>query len=122
MGAQKSAGPWLRRYGCARGIGTGGSDLLRLFDVLKNLISLGDEIGDRGFVHPNANLVGDFDVGDIVADFGDHAIDAATDHHPIATFQILQHLAVLALFFLLGTNQEKIEDGEHQNKGDQHVQ
>jgi hypothetical protein len=58
---------------------------------------------------------------DFIADFYDRAVNTATRDDTIATPQILQHLAGFALLLLLWANEQEIEDREHCDERNQHV-
>jgi hypothetical protein len=94
---------------------------LWLLDFVEYSISLSYQIGNGTLVDTDTNLVGDFKMNDVVADFHDGAVDTTTGDHAITALEILYHLAEISLFLLLRANEQEIEDRKHRNEGDQHI-
>ena len=94
---------------------------LWLLDFIEYSISLSYQIGNGTFVDADTNLVGDFKMNDVVADFHYGTVDTATGDHAITALEILYHLAEISLFLLLRANEQEIENGDHRDEGNQHV-
>jgi hypothetical protein len=65
------------------------SAFLWLLDFLEYSLRLLHQIGDGTLVDADTDLVGDFKMNDVVADFHDGAVDTATGDHAIAALKIL---------------------------------
>src|SRR6266540_6719846 len=62
---------------------------------------------------------GDFKSYDVFVDGGDFAIDSGRCDDLVPFFQGVEQSTVLLCLFLLGADQEKIENAEHENQRDQ---
>ena len=79
---------------------------------------LGGEPGDVGAAHFDADLVGDFQVDDLVVNLDDGADNAAAGDDLITLFQVVQERLMFFGLLLLGPDQEKIKDHDHEDHGD----
>jgi len=71
---------------------------------------------DRSFVEFDFYIVRHFDCDGGIADIGDHAVDARGGDNLVAGFDARDQGGVVFLFFLLGADEEKIEDDEDKDE------
>src|SRR5688572_12913106 len=87
-----------------------------LFNLIEHFVRLRHYVGNRALTDTDTDLVSDFEMNDIVADFDDGAVDATTRDDSITSLEILQHLAEVSLFLLLGSDQQEIKNRKHRDE------
>src|SRR4030042_3833389 len=83
------------------------------------LLRLGDgrilaRAGDGAAAHLHADLVGDLQGDGGIGHSLHLAVKASGGDHPVAHLEVLDEIALLARLFLLRTDQQEVEDHEHE--------
>jgi len=90
--------------------------ILEVQDLMSESVSL-DHACDMASVDFDSHLVRDFDGDFVVSDSCDPAIDPAAGQDLVSLFQVRQKSPLVLGPFLLGSDEQEIEDNEDENDG-----
>src|SRR5690349_18198801 len=81
--------------------------------------ALGQDVGDRALLDPDAHVVGDLDGDEVLADLADRAGDAAVGDHLVAVAELVEHGPMLLLPLHLRADHQEVH---HRDQDDREQQ